>query len=37
MKCYDKYMFISIHWEIKRMDYVRNSAHEVISGSNSPP
>ena len=37
MKCNDNHLFISIHWEIKRIGYVRKSAHEVISGSNHPP
>ena len=35
MKCNDNHMFISIHWEIKRIGLgKKKSAHEVISGSN---
>ena len=45
MKGNDNHLFISIHLEIqkkkkkkeKKRDYVRKSAHEVISSSNHPP
>ena len=37
MKCKDNHLFISIHWEIKRIELRKKSAHEVISGSNNSP
>ena len=34
MKCNNNHLFISTHWEIKRIFCLKKSAHEVISGSN---
>ena len=37
MKCNDNHLFIPYIGKSKELDYVRKSAHEVISGSNHPP